>query len=82
MEDLDGLNIRKAMAILVAGSYVAFIFLTKQDMGLKDITIMVISYYWLCKRTENCNRRTKVKRHSKAVPCIGGGFSFYLERWE
>jgi hypothetical protein len=25
---------------------VAFIFLTKQDMGLKDITIMVISYYF------------------------------------
>jgi len=42
----NGLNIRKAMAILVAGSYVTFIFLTKQDMGLKDITIMVISYYF------------------------------------
>lgn len=42
----NGLNIRKAMALLVAGSYVAYIFVTKQDMGLKDVTIMVVSYYF------------------------------------
>ena len=42
----DGLNIRKAMALLVAASYVAYIFITGQDLGLKDITIMVVSYYF------------------------------------
>jgi hypothetical protein len=42
----DGLNIRKAMALLVAASYVTYIFITGQDLGLKDITIMVVSYYF------------------------------------
>ena len=42
----DGLNIRKAMALLVAASYVSYIFITGQDLGLKDITIMVVSYYF------------------------------------
>ena len=42
----DGINIRKAMAIMVVGSYVAYIFTSGQDLGLKDVTIMVVSYYF------------------------------------
>ena len=42
----EHLNIRKFMALLVAGAYVTYIFVTGQDMGIKDLAIMVVSYYF------------------------------------
>lgn len=42
----DGLNIRKFMAVLIVGAYISFIFITKQDMGIKDVALIVISYFF------------------------------------
>jgi hypothetical protein len=40
------LNIRKFMAMLVVGAYIAYIFLSGQDMGIKDVALIVISYFF------------------------------------
>lgn len=42
----DGLNIRKLMALLVVGAYVTYIFVTGQDLGIKDVALIVISYFF------------------------------------
>jgi len=42
----DGLNIRKFMATLIVIAYIAFIFWTGQDLGIKDVTLIVISYFF------------------------------------
>ena len=42
----DGLNIRKLMAVLVVSAYIAFIFWTGQDLGIKDVALIVISYFF------------------------------------
>lgn len=42
----DNLNIRKAMALMVVGSYIIYIFVSGQDMGIKDVALMVISYFF------------------------------------
>lgn len=42
----DGLNIRKLMATLVVGAYITFIFVTGQDLGIKDVALIVISYFF------------------------------------
>ena len=40
------LNIRKFMAMLVVGAYIAYIFLSGQDMGIKDVALIVISFFF------------------------------------
>ena len=40
----DGLNIRKFMAVLIIGAYIAYIFMTGRDLGIKDVALIVISY--------------------------------------
>jgi len=42
----EELNIRKAMALIIVLTYITFIFVTGQDLGIKDIAIMIISYYF------------------------------------
>ena len=42
----EGLNIRKFMAMIVAIAYVTSIFVTGQDMGIKDVALIVISYFF------------------------------------
>jgi hypothetical protein len=42
----EGLNIRKLMAIFVVGTYVTYIFVTGQDLGIKDVALIVISYFF------------------------------------
>lgn len=42
----DGLNIRKLMAVLVVGAYITYIFVTGQDLGIKDVALIVISYFF------------------------------------
>ena len=42
----EGLNIRKFMAMIVAIAYVTYIFVTGQDMGIKDVALIVISYFF------------------------------------
>lgn len=34
------------MAMLVVGAYIAYIFLSGQDMGIKDVALIVISYFF------------------------------------
>jgi len=40
------LNIRKAMAVIILTAYITYIFVTGQDLGIKDVSIMIISYYF------------------------------------
>lgn len=42
----DGLNIRKFMAMLIVGAYVTYIFWMGQDLGIKDVALIVISYFF------------------------------------
>lgn len=42
----DGLNIRKLMALAVVGAYITYIFITGQDLGIKDVALIVISYFF------------------------------------
>ncbi len=42
----ENLNIRKLMAMLVVGSYIVYIFISGQDLGIKDVALMVISYFF------------------------------------
>ena len=42
----DGLNIRKFMAMLVVGAYISYIFVTGRDLGIKDVALIVISYFF------------------------------------
>ena len=42
----DGLNIRKFMATLIVIAYIVFIFWTGQDLGIKDVALIIISYFF------------------------------------
>jgi hypothetical protein len=42
----DGLNIRKAIGMLVVLAYVVYIFWTGQDMSIKDVTLIIIGYWF------------------------------------
>ena len=42
----DGLNIRKAMVLIAFGLYGWYMISTGQDLGIRDIVLMVIGYYF------------------------------------
>ena len=42
----DGLNIRKALALYLITAYVAYMFITNQDLGIKDLVFMVAGYWF------------------------------------
>jgi hypothetical protein len=42
----DGLNIRKAMVMGVLALYAAAMLITKSDMGVRDMLLMGLSYYF------------------------------------
>jgi len=42
----EGLNIRKFMAMLIVLAYIAYVFITGNDLGIKDVALIVISFYF------------------------------------
>ena len=42
----DELNIRKLALLVILGLYGASIIITGRDMGVKDMLLMIVSYYF------------------------------------
>jgi hypothetical protein len=42
----DGLNIRKFIGMLLVLAYILYIFTTGQDLGIKDVLLIIVGYWF------------------------------------